>query len=89
MARVIFTPHLRRHIGMTDAEAPGRTVRDVLEGVFAEHDQARGYVLDEQNAVRKHVTIFVGGERIKDRTHLSDPVPENGEIYVLQALSGG
>ena len=89
MARVIFTPHLRRHIGLTDADAPGGTVREVLEAVFAGHELARGYVLDDQSAVRKHVTIFLGAERIKDRTHLSDPVPENGEIYVLQALSGG
>jgi hypothetical protein len=33
--------------------------------------------------------VFVNGARIRDRTHLSDRLPENAEIYVLQALSGG
>jgi hypothetical protein len=46
-------------------------------------------VLDDQSALRKHMNIFVNGNRVLDRTHLSDPVPSDGEIYVIQALSGG
>jgi hypothetical protein len=33
--------------------------------------------------------VFVNGEQIHDRTGLSDPVPADGEVYVIQALSGG
>ena len=89
MARVIFTPHLQRHVTVPPCEAPGATVREVLDRVFAEHPRARGYVLDEHGAVRHHVLIAVGGEFLRDRASLSDPVPPDGEIYVLQALSGG
>ena len=39
--------------------------------------------------MRRHMAVFVNGTRIADRIHLSDRVPENAEIYVLQALSGG
>jgi hypothetical protein len=46
-------------------------------------------VLDDQSALRKHMNIFVDGNRVKDRIRLSDPVPDNGEVYVIQALSGG
>jgi hypothetical protein len=35
------------------------------------------------------MVVFVNGEPIKDREGLSDPVPADGEIYVMQALSGG
>jgi hypothetical protein len=35
------------------------------------------------------MAVFINGRQIRDRVGLSDPVPENGEIYVLQALSGG
>ena len=89
MARVVFTPNIQRHIACPEVEAPGKTVREVLAAVFAQNPQARSYVLDDQSALRKHMVIFVDGKRIEDRTALSDSVRENGEIYVLQALSGG
>jgi molybdopterin synthase sulfur carrier subunit len=57
--------------------------------VFAERPALRGYVLDDQGAVRRHVAIYVGGDPVRDRTGLSDPVGVAAEIYVLQALTGG
>ena len=35
------------------------------------------------------MTIFVNGLAIQDRKNLSDPVPADGEVYIMQALSGG
>ena len=89
MARVVFSAYLARHIAAEPVEAPGRTVREVLDAAFAGDDLARSYVLDDQSALRKHMNIFVDGNRVKDRVHLSDPVPDGGEVYVIQALSGG
>jgi len=89
MPRVTFTPNLARHIACPPADVGGGSVREVLDAVFAENEQARGYVLDDQGALRKHMMIFVNGAAIRDRAKLSDPVPENGQVYVLQALSGG
>lgn len=89
MARVVFTANLARHIAADPVEAPGATVREVLDAVFAGDAFARSYVLDDQQALRKHMSIFVNGNRVRDRIKLSDPVPENAEIYVIQALSGG
>ena len=89
MVRVVFTPNIQRHITCepTDVQ-PGR-LGDVLESVFEQNVAARGYVLDDRGALRKHMNIFVNGEPIRDRTTLSDLVPEGGEVYVMQALSGG
>jgi molybdopterin synthase sulfur carrier subunit len=64
-------------------------VREVLENVFAENPRARGYVLDDQAALRKHMAIFVDGQIIRDRARLTDAVSETSRIYVIQALSGG
>jgi hypothetical protein len=33
--------------------------------------------------------IFVDGHQIHDRAGLSDPVPVDAEVHVMQALSGG
>jgi sulfur-carrier protein len=89
MPRVVFTPNIQRHVLCPEASACGHTVREVLDGVFAENAQARSYVLDDQAGLRKHMTIFVDGRMIRDRIHLSDPVGETSTVYVLQALSGG
>ena len=89
MARVTFTANIQRHVACPPMEADGGTVRDVLEAVFAGNPQARGYVLDDQAALRRHMTIFVDGIAIRDRVHLSDPVKETSTVYVFQALSGG
>ena len=89
MAKVVFTPNIQRHVALPQAEASGRTVRDVLEAVFTDYPEARGYVLDDQSALRKHMTIFVDGRIIHDRTRLTDAVSESSTVYVFQALSGG
>ncbi len=89
MARVTFTPNIQRHVGCPEAEAAGATVRDVLEAVFRDNPAARGYVLDDQSALRKHMTIFLDGRIIRDRKGLTDRVSDASRIYVYQALSGG
>jgi molybdopterin converting factor small subunit len=89
MARVVFTANMQRHVLCPEVEAAGATVRDVLEQVFADNPRARGYVLDDQAALRKHVTVFVDGAMIRDRARLSDAVGATSTVYVFQALSGG
>ncbi len=64
-------------------------MRAVLDQVFAGNPRARSYVLDDQAALRKHMIIFVDGQALRDRVHLSDPVGASSSIFVFQALSGG
>lgn len=89
MPTVSFTPNIQRHVTCPPTGVAGRTVREALEAAFRENPQARGYVLDDQGAVRQHMVVFVDGHQVRDRQHLSDPVGQDAEIYVAQALSGG
>ena len=89
MARIVFTPNIQRHVECPQAEAEGDSVREVLDNVFASNPQARSYVLDDQAALRRHMTVFVDGRAIRDRVRLSDRVEVASTLYVLQALSGG
>jgi sulfur-carrier protein len=89
MAEVAFTPNLQRHVEAPRCDAPGATVREVLDRVFADNPRLRGYIVDERGALRKHMTVFLDGRQISDRERLSDPVAPHSEIYVMQALSGG
>ncbi|MEC5384649.1 MoaD/ThiS family protein [Uliginosibacterium sp. H3] len=89
MARIVLTQQLQRFTYVPEVEAPAENLREALEASFAENPQLRGYVLDEQGHVRKHVAVFVDGKMIRDRKDLSHPLAPTSEVYVLQALSGG
>lgn len=89
MPHVAFTAHLLRHVPSPNGEAPGNTLRAVLDAIFMQHPTARGYVLDEHGALRQHVVVFIDGLRARDRQALSDPVRPDSRIHVLQALTGG
>ena len=89
MAHLSFTPNLLRHVPSPSARVAGATVRQVMDAYFQANPQVRGYVLDDQGQLRKHVAIFLNQALIEDRNGLSDAVAEDDEIFVVQALSGG
>lgn len=89
MARVAFTANLQRHLNCPDRTVPGSSVRAVLDAVFAYEPRLRSYILDDQDRMRRHVAVYVNGERVADRVRLSDAVGDDDEVFVFQALSGG
>ncbi|MGG5821196.1 MoaD/ThiS family protein [Falsiroseomonas sp. HW251] len=89
MARIAFTPNLRRHLDCPAVEGAAATVREALDLAFAANPRLRGYLLDEHGRLRKHVTIFVNDAAVADRSALSDPLAPDDEVFVFQALSGG
>lgn len=89
MPRISFTNNLQRHVECPTSSVAGATVADALGSFFADNARVRDYVLDDQGAVRKHVVIFIDGKPIADRQRLSDPLAEQSEVFVMQALSGG
>lgn len=89
MPKVFFTQNLQRHMDAPRGHYDGTTVKEALEDVFKTQSALRGYVVDEQDRLRQHVIIFIDGEPIQDRVRLSDPLREQSEVWVMQALSGG
>lgn len=89
MVKVRFTDNLQRHVACPPTTVAGSNVREVLTAVFRENPKARGYVLDDQGGVRRHMIVFVNGRAIQDRIGLTDSVPDGAEVYIMQALSGG
>jgi molybdopterin synthase sulfur carrier subunit len=91
MAQVKFTRHLFRYFPdlQNNIEIEGNTVADIITNLDNQHPGLAAYVVDERGVLRKHVNIFLGDNLIHDRQTLSDPVQENDQIYIFQALSGG
>jgi sulfur-carrier protein len=89
MVTINFTSNLRRHVDCPSMTCSGATVREALDQVFASNDRLKTYVLDDQGALRKHMSILVNGQRIKDLLQQSDEIRPGDDIWVMQALSGG
>ena len=89
MPTVTFAPALTRHVACPPQDVAAATLRAALDAAFAAAPALRGYVLDEQGAVRKHVAVFINGEMIASRTELARALQPGDRIQVIQALTGG
>ena len=89
MAQVSFTRAFERFLPAPSVAVEGATLGEVLAAVFAARPALRGYVLDDQGALRRHVAVYHNGAPVRDRARLTDKVEPRDEIHVFQALSGG
>jgi molybdopterin synthase sulfur carrier subunit len=89
MAEIHFTSHLRNLVPEGPISASGVTVGEALDNLVAAQPHVRGYVLDDQGRLRKHVCIFADGERLAHGVALSRQIGPDTKLYVMQALSGG
>jgi len=89
MGQVRFASSLQRHLACPPGPVAGASVREALDAVFADNPRLRGYVLDDQGRLRRHVNVFVNSRAVADRMRLSDRVRPDDDIHVIQALSGG
>ena len=58
----------------------------VVGALFDRHPELRVHLLDEQGALRPHVSLFHNDEAIRA---LTGPVSDGDTVTVLQAVSGG
>lgn len=92
MPVVQMTPHLYRffpELEQQTIELPAGPVGDILRAINTIAPGFTDYVLDEQGALRRHVHLSINDTIVIDRKTLSDRVPDNGTLYIFQALSGG
>ncbi|CAJ0795092.1 hypothetical protein LMG18090_03225 [Ralstonia mannitolilytica] len=89
MAYLFFAASIQRHIPTPEREVDARTLGEALDAVFAEQPRLRGYILDDQSALRKHLAVFINGQPVRDRQRLTDPLDKASRVYVIQALTGG
>ncbi len=86
MAIVCVHGPLRRLAGgRAEICCDGETVRVLLRAVEGLHPELTGWVLDERGLIRRHIHVYVNGERSAE-----DSSVEGGDrVEVLPAISGG
>lgn len=84
---------LRNHAGGTPSVEvdvdPPVSVAAVLDAVASRHPAVGRRLRDESGALRRHVNIFVGPDSTRELDGLETLVPEDAEISVMPAISGG
>ena len=76
----LFPGSLRR------VEVEPRRSREMIDALDARWPGMRDRLCDSTPAVRRHINIFLDGERARPATRRSSRAPE---VFVLTAISGG
>ncbi|HEY2320561.1 MAG TPA: MoaD/ThiS family protein [Solirubrobacteraceae bacterium] len=71
--------------GRAEHELEGATVVEVMKALEVRHPEVRGWILDERGAIRRHINVFVNGERGGEAT----AVAAGDRVEVLPAITGG
>ena len=84
---VLIPGPLRSYTGeQRKVEAAGATLAALFFDLDSRYPGIRFRMIDEQDAIRPHVRIFVNGEPVRE---LDVPLEASDEVVILQALSGG
>jgi molybdopterin synthase sulfur carrier subunit len=75
--------------GEAEAQVDGATVQEVLDGLFALHEELRGRIADEDGSLRRFVNVYLAGEDIRFLEGLATPVIDGTELTILPAVAGG
>jgi len=71
--------------GRAEHELEGQTVVELLRALEVCHPDTNGWILDERGVIRRHINVFVNGERGGEATE----VRSGDRIEVLPAITGG
>ena len=69
-----------------EVEADGATLGELLADLDRRYPGIRFRMIDEQDAIRRHIRIFVNGDQVRA---LGVPLARADEVFIVQALSGG
>lgn len=72
--------------GDSQVEASGQTLAAVLEDLDLQFPGIRFRVVDEQDRIREHIRVFVGGENARQ---MDVSIATGDEVQIVGALSGG
>jgi molybdopterin synthase sulfur carrier subunit len=71
--------------GRAEHELEGASVVELLRALECRHPDVTGWIVDERGLIRRHINVFVNGERGDEAT----AVRAGDRVEVLPAITGG
>ncbi len=85
--KVLIPSPLRSYTGeCREVAAVGATLAEVLRDLDRRYPGIRFRMIDEQDAIRRHIRIWVNQDQV---SALDTPLCSSDEVIIIQALSGG
>ena len=87
MNTVLIPSPLRSYTGnRSTVTAAGTSIAELLGDLDRRYPGIRFRMIDEQDAIRQHIKIFVNREQVK---RIDAPVGASDEVIIITAISGG
>lgn len=84
--KLLIPSALYSYTGGSRVEAHGMTVAEVLDDLDRRYPGIRFRMIDEQQRIRPHIRFFHDGDQVRELDRVLD---QDGELVIVQALSGG
>ena len=85
--KVMIPSPLRSYTSeLAEVEAGGATLAEVLDDLDRRYPGIRFRMIDEQDAIRPHIRIWVNQDQVRALDAL---LRDSDEVVIFQALSGG
>jgi len=84
--KVLIPSPLLAYTRVREVQADGATLGALLADLDRQYPGIRHRMVDEQDAIRPHMRVFVNGEQVMA---LGQPLAPTDTVQVIQALSGG
>ena len=83
---VLIPSQLRDYTGGAQVDARGATLAELLADLDRRYPGIRFRMIDEQDAIRRHIRIFINQQQARN---LGAALAADDEVIIVGALSGG
>jgi molybdopterin synthase sulfur carrier subunit len=75
--------------GVSEVNADGSTLAEILTSLESNHPGIRARVLDDTGSLRRFVNVYVGDEDVRFAGGLDAEVAEGAKVSIIPAVAGG
>jgi molybdopterin synthase sulfur carrier subunit len=90
MANVRIPPVLRPSVGgEKEVEAPGSTVKEVLDSLVEQHPDTQSQLFGGDGGLNRYVNVYLNDEDVRVLDGVDTAVKEGDSLVILPAMAGG
>jgi molybdopterin synthase sulfur carrier subunit len=90
MPKIKIPPVLRASVGgEREVEAPGDSVRDVLQSLVSAHPATESQLFSSEGELNRYVNVYLNDEDVRVLDGLDTAVGASDVLVILPAMAGG